>query len=597
MEHSYATGALLVEAVRQGAATLEKHAETINSLNVFPVPDGDTGTNMLLTVRAALEQLEASDPSSMGAAEAAKAVSRGVLLGARGNSGVILSQFVRGFAEGAAGKAQLGPKDVAEALEQATAFAYRAVIRPVEGTMLTVGKGASSAARAAADSGADLAGVLQAAWEGASRELERTPDLLPVLKRAGVVDAGGKGLVCFLQGARRACAALHGHEAEETGSRAEATAVEPASPVSASFEAGNGSDDRLAELHRNLDPADIAYRYCTEFLIKGRDLSVDVIRARLLDLGDSLLVVGDDEVVKVHLHTENPGRALEIGVAWGDLANISIDNMRQQQQETARAVADASAVARGAGESGGRGGPDPSTGAGATSLQGGGPVDSEPLAPVGVVAVAPGDGWEQLLSSLGAGQVVRGGQTMNPSAAELLAAIEAVAAREVVVLPNNGNIIFAARQARQLTTRPVHIVETTSPSAGVAALLAFNPFGTGAEAASAMEEAAGRVRTGEVTRAVRDSGAWADGIKTGDRIGVVEGDIKVVAPDEERAVLQTLEHLLDEETSFISIYYGEDVDDQAAERTAEAVRSAWPRCEVELVRGGQPVYTYLLSAE
>lgn len=186
---------------------------------------------------------------------------------------------------------------------------------------------------------------------------------------------------------------------------------------------------------------------------------------------------------------------------------------------------------------------------------------------------------------------------MNPSAAELLAAIEAVAAREVVVLPNNGNIIFAARQARQLTTRPVHIVETTSPSAGVAALLAFNPFGTGAEAASAMEEAAGRVRTGEITRAVRDSGAWADGIKTGDRIGVVEGDIKVVAPDEERAVLQTLEHLLDEETSFISIYYGEDVDDQAAERTAEAVRSAWPRCEVELVRGGQPVYTYLLSAE
>lgn len=594
MEHSVATGALIIEAVRQGAAELQKHADAINALNVFPVPDGDTGTNMLLTLRAALEQLESAQSAPAGAEEAAKAVARGVLLGARGNSGVILSQFVRGFAEGAAGKNELSPKQVADALEQATAFAYRAVIRPVEGTMLTVGKGASTAARSAADEGADLAGVLRAAEEGAARALERTPDLLPVLKRAGVVDAGGKGLVCFLHGARRACRALAG-----TGSsRAmpSATLVSDDAPKAAAV---SGDAARaLADLHRNLDPEEIEYRYCTEFLIKGKDLSVDVIRARLLDLGDSLLVVGDEEVVKVHLHTEHPGRALEVGVAWGDLSNISIDNMREQQKETAEVVADAAApvpadqssVASARSE-----GALDGVAVGPTDTSG--PGGREPLDSVGVVAVAPGDGWEELLRSLGAGQVVRGGQTMNPSAAELLAAIEAVDAREVVVLPNNGNVIFAARQARQLARRPVHIVETTSPSAGVAALLAFNPFGSGEDTASAMEEASRRVRTGEITRAVRDSGGWGEGIKIGDQLGVVEGDIKVVAPDEEQAVLCTLEHLLDEGTSFITIYYGQDVEADAAERTAELVRTTWPRCEVEVVRGGQPVYSYLLSAE
>lgn len=593
MGHSMLTGPLLVEMLGRGTAELERNAAAINALNVFPVPDGDTGTNMALTLREALKQVTAMDVSALPVDEAAKHIARGVLLGARGNSGVILSQFLRGFAEGMVGKTEADAEGLARGLEEATAFAYRAVIKPVEGTMLTVGRGASSEARKAADGGADLAGVLRAATEGAARALEKTPEQLPVLKRAGVVDAGGKGLLCFLQGALDACLGGEPRASVETMEK---------ETTFASAEAGMGDiegvGDALADLHRNLDPADIVHRYCTEFLIRGSGLSIDGIRARLEPLGDSLLVVGDEELVKVHVHTEHPGRALEIGVDYGDLLGIDIDNMREQQQQVASVAAQQASTP----EHVTVGGPMAATvgvggaSGGEAAFANGGTLSPEDQR-IGVVAVVQGDGWEELLSSLGVDRIVRGGQTMNPSAAELLEAIEAVEAPAVVVLPNNSNIVFAARQAQQLTEREVHVVETSSPPAGVAAMMAFNPLADLADAAVTMDEAVRRVRTAEVACAVRDTDGWGTDIKVGDRIGIVDGDIKVVGTDAEQVVLDTLPHLIDEDTSFISIYYGDDADEGAAAKLVEQIRTGWPDYEVELVRGGQPVYSYLVSAE
>lgn len=455
--------------------------------------------------------------------------------------------------------------------------------------MLTVGKGASTEARKAARADADLAGVLKAATLGAREALAKTPEQLPVLKRAGVVDAGGQGLLCFLQGALDACKGLPPHTLDDTVPVASAETTAGASDT-----VDDHFGDALARLHESLDPEDITYRYCTEFLIRGEDLSVDRIKARMLELGDSLLVVGDDELVKVHVHTEHPGRALEIGVAHGDLLGISIDNMREQQRRVAAAAVDA--VGTSGQQSAARG----ADATGSFAPQAPPPAPGQPDGyenDVGVVAVVQGDGWEELLVSLGVDRIVRGGQTMNPSAAELLDAIEAVTAPAVVVLPNNGNVVFAARQAQQLTSRDVHVIETKSPPEGVAAMMAFNPMEQAADVAETMDEAAGRVRTAEIVHAVRDSEGWGDGIKAGDMLGIIEGDIKVIAPDGEEAALQTLDTLVDEHMSFISIYYGEEVEEAHAEALAESVRRAWPQCEVELLRGGQPVYDYLLSVE
>lgn len=578
--HTELTGPLLVEMLRRGAAELERNIASINALNVFPVPDGDTGTNMALTLSSALEHVGGSDVETLTLSDAAKQISRGVLLGARGNSGVILSQFLRGFSEGVAGRREGGAEDLARALEQGTLFAYRAVIKPVEGTMLTVGKGASTAAREAAQAGEDLAGVLRAATEGAERALAKTPEQLPVLKRAGVVDAGGQGFLCFLQGALDAC--------RGTSPAAPADAdvgVSARAPMTAVAGDGDQFGDALARLHETLDPDEITYRYCTEFLIQGTALPVDGIRERLLALGDSLLVVGDEDLVKVHVHTENPGLALEIGVAYGDLLGISIDNMREQQRQVAAVVAETTETS--------------TMGDGSPAVVGlGGTGAAAPVAnEIGVVAVAQGEGWEELLTSLGVDRIVRGGQTMNPSAAELLEAIDDVASPAVVILPNNSNVVFAARQAQQLSNRDVYVVETTSPPAGVAALMAFNPLEPAADVAATMDAAARRVRTAEIAYAVRDSDGWGDGIKAGDKLGIVEGDIKVVAPDAKGATLQTLETLVNDDMSFISIYYGEEVAQGEAEQLADAVGKAWPHCEVELLPGGQPVYYYLLSVE
>ncbi|HLT58785.1 MAG TPA: DAK2 domain-containing protein [Limnochordales bacterium] len=567
------TAQLFCELMAAGAAYLEERKETVNALNVFPVPDGDTGTNMALTLAAARRELGDAHGLSLG--DAAQRLARGALLGARGNSGVILSQFLRGFAQGMAGCETAGPRELAAALAAATETAYRAVIKPVEGTMLTVGRGASEAAERAVRAGADLEGVLAAAVHGAREALARTPSLLPVLARAGVVDAGGQGFVYFLEGI---LAAARG---ERVLPAAGAASAQPAPAGAAPAAAGHPPAAHHA--HGAITHEHVEHRYCTEFLIRGRNLDLDVIRQHLEPLGDSLLVVGDSELVKVHVHTNHPGRALEVGTTHGELLEVSVANMQEQNRLAAQG-ASSSAPAAGA-------------------VAGTGPVDANGAVSngwtkaIGVVAVAQGDGWRALLESLGVDQVVAGGQTMNPSAAELVAAIEAVQAPDVVVLPNNSNIVFTARQAMELTDRRVHVVPTRTVAAGVAAMMAYTPDGDPKTVAQTMDEAAKQVRTVEITYAVRDSEAWEVAVRAGDCIGLIDGEIRAAGPDPEATVLAALEQLVSPDDSLISIYYGQDVSEETAQALAARVRSQWPHCEVEVYAGGQPVYFYILAVE
>lgn len=606
MAYKELTAAVFVEMLAAAADYLERNKEKVNVLNVFPVPDGDTGTNMTMTLQAARRELAGGVPASLG--EAAQKASRGVLLGARGNSGVILSQFLRGIALGLAGLDAAGPKELAAALAKGTETAYRAVIKPVEGTMLTVGRGASDAARRAADKGADLAGVLEAAVQGAEEALVRTPGLLPVLAKAGVVDAGGQGLVYFLTGALMA---VRGEHVPET----------PAEAVPAAAEA-------VAEpVHGAISHEDITFCYCTEFLIRGKDIPQDIVRARIGELGDSLLVVGDGDVVKVHVHTDHPGRALEIALEYGELLDIAIDNMQEQNRLAAEEAARRARAERAAAAEA-PGAPQPArpkapengraSGAAVQVTAGGGPeahravaVEAGPApadlareAAAGqkvrsaVVAVAPGPGWEELLRSLGVAGIVSGGQTMNPSAAELVEAIEAVGADEVIVMPNNSNIVFAARQAKELTEKRVHIVETTAAPQAVAAMMAFNPEGDPEAVAADMADAARQLRIAEITYAVRDSDAFESGIKAGDVLAIIDGDIRVVADRPEEAALEAVARMLgDDEAPLISVYFGADVDEADARRFAQRVQERWPGAEVEVYDGGQPVYCYILSVE
>lgn len=592
MAHTELTGATFLQMLAAGADYLERNKEQVNVLNVFPVPDGDTGTNMTLTLGAARRELGSDVPEAIG--DVAQRVARGVLLGARGNSGVILSQFLRGLAQGLAGLEKAGPQDMADALAKATETAYRAVIKPVEGTMLTVSKGASEHAIKAAAAGADLSGVMEAAVQGAEEALARTPDLLPVLARAGVVDAGGQGLVYFLTGA---LLAVRGE-------------VLPAAPEAVKSTPAV-SEALMADAHGAITHEEVTFCYCTEFLIRGSNIPQEIVQARIGELGDSLLVVGDADLVKVHVHTDHPGRALEIALEYGELLEISIDNMQEQN----RVAAEQAAKSHGTSavppvvENGRANGVSTAevtaSVPAATAVEAGtAPADLARAAAAGqsklsaVVAVAPGPGWEQLLQSLGAARIVSGGQTMNPSAAELVEAIEAVAADDVIVMPNNSNIIFAARQAQELTTKRLHIIETTTAPQSIAAMMAYNPEGDPEAVAADMAEAAAQLRTAEITYAVRDSDAFEDGIKAGDILAIIDGDIRVVEDSPEKTALRALEQLMgDDEAPLISIYFGADVGADDAERLAERIQQKWPDGEVEVYDGGQPVYHYILSVE
>lgn len=567
------TGDLMRRLIQEATVRLELARDEVNALNVFPVPDGDTGTNMLLTLQAALtevDRVQEDDPRQV-----ARAMARGALMGARGNSGVILSQILRGFAKGLEAPGKLGPERVARAFMEAAQTAYRAVIRPVEGTILTVARAAGREALQAAAVADHLAPVFQVAAEAARQALARTPEQLAVLREASVVDAGGRGYVVILEG-------FEGVLTGDTAQRPSATTA----PDPVDF------DQSLAELHQSgIVETEVEHGYCTEFIVRGERVPMNALRARMEELGDSVLVVGDEQVVKVHVHTEHPGEALEFGLRFGELLNVSVGNMREQNRQAARKRQETPMPALHANN----GLAERSPGQVAPAVQA--PTSPVQQAALQAVVVTVGDGLAEIFTSLGAAKVVKGGQTMNPSTQEILEAVESVGSDHVVILPNNGNVIFTANQVTELTDRHVHVIPTRSLPQGMAAMLAYDPNRTVDENLEAMRRAGKGVQTGEITYAVRDSQNNGVEVKKGDMIGLVEGELVVAGPDRSQVVLDVLERMLTEESEVVSLYYGEDVTDDEAEAMRRQVEERFPDVSVELYAGRQPLYYYILSVE
>ena len=524
------------DLARAALRNLEANRRRIDDLNVYPVPDGDTGTNLTLTVRAIVEALEASGAS--GHEAVAKELSRAALMGARGNSGVIFSQIVRGFAEVLGERDEIDGPAVARAFRSASDAAYRAVRRPVEGTMLTVIREMAEEAEQPDVRTRTRDEVLQRVVARGEDALRRTPEMLSVLKEAGVVDAGGAGLVEIIRGLT---AAVTGQEL-------------PPAPADETLEAG------LDAVHQELS----RYRYCTVFVVEGDDLDADALERELELLGDSLLVVGDPSALKVHVHTDDPGAALSLGTrAGGTLEGIEIADMHRQTAEREERLVES--------------------------------LDGLMTLETGVVVVAPGEGNRRLFESMGATRVIEGGQTMNPSTADIVAAIEATPATEVIVLPNNGNVILGAEQAVGLVAKPVLVVPTRTVQAGLAAMVAYDPERSGRENAHAMQKAQDAVATGEVTVASRDVELDGVAVRKGAWLGLAEGTAVASGDDFDQVVEALVEHLLDGNRELLTILTGEDGPE--IDELVERIGERHPLVEVEVHEGGQPHYPLLLSAE
>jgi uncharacterized protein len=536
------SGGELREMFAAATTWLERNAQAINSINVFPVPDGDTGTNMYLTMRATMD--EAYQSGSEAANVVAGAMARGALMGARGNSGVILSQILRGLADGLSDKERFDSGDFVVALDEAAVRADRAVTHPVEGTILTVMRAVAAAAHRSKELGGNLKSVLVAAVDAAKDTVAKTPTLLPTLREAGVVDAGGQGLYVMLEGALRylrgdlaSLAPLAVHDPERTWART-TTAV---------HDGGEGS-----------------YGFCTEFLLSGEKLNAGSMLERMLELGDSVLVVGDESLLRVHLHTATPDAAIAYGRSLGELAQVKVDNIEEQAEQF---VARVSA------------GYEPDLGA------------------VGIVGVVSGAGLEEVFRSLGAAAIVQGGATMNPSIRQILNAIGSCSQEEVIVLPNNKNVILGAQQAAKNSRKQVRVVRTTSVPQGMAALLALNPE-QGLEAnAALMEEARDDVRTIEITKAIRTTSIDGLRVRVGQAIALIDGKLTVAEDSPRDAVRESLKQAVTSEMSLVTIYYGAESTAEDAEALAAEIHAVYPSLETEVVYGGQPHYTYIVSLE
>jgi len=521
---------------------LEKSAPDIDSLNVFPVPDGDTGTNMLLTMRSSIE--EAYRAPDHGAATVVRAMAKGALMGARGNSGVILSQILRGLAQGIAEKDIVTGKDLADALRQASLAAYSGVTNPVEGTILTVVKDVSAAARRQATEGPDdLTSVMEAAVRAAADSVAKTPSLLPVLRQAGVVDAGGQGLYTILEGA------LHYIKGEVDQMQFKRPTV-----VASNIPLIVKTPQRMVD--------ELPYGYCTEFLMKGKDLDLNKIRNRLHKRGKSLIVVGDSQTVRIHIHTLDPGEVIHYATSFGTLHQLNIRNMNEQVQDFLQMR-----------------------------------KEKTPTADVALVAVVAGDGLRDVFNSLGVTAIVPGGQTMNPSTKDLLQAVEKAFSDKVIILPNNKNIIPAARQVKGLTDKQVEVIPTESIPQGVAAVLSFDYEADFDSNVDIMTRAKTSVRSIEITRAVRSTRLGALDIKKKQPLGFLDGDMVAVGDDPIGVLSQTLSRIDLGRAQVATIYFGADTSLSDAERAAETIREAHPQLQVEVVKGGQPHYDYIISIE
>lgn len=551
-------GSKLRDALISGANSIAKSKTSVDELNIFPVPDGDTGTNMSMTMLSASKELEKMQEDEAG--KVASVAAGALLRGARGNSGVILSLLFRGFSKGLAGVSQAGGADLANALAMGVEAAYKAVMKPTEGTILTVSRVAAERGRAAAIVDDDPVYVWSSICKGAEEALETTPELLPVLKKAGVVDAGGKGLCVILRGMLSVFK--------------DGVMVENDAPSG-----GLADDESFRNAAAEFDQ-EINFTYCTEFIV-GRAPEVttepSALRAYLETIGDCVLVVDDDEIIKVHVHTEAPGSALQEGLKFGQLLTVKIENMKEQHRNAAEKNEEKKAQAPAKREYE--------------------PV--EPTEEIGFVAVAAGDGLHTLFQDLGCLHVVSGGQTMNPSTDQLLAAVRATPAKTVFVLPNNKNIILAAEQAVELCDdRKVVVVPTKTVPQGLAAMLAYNPDSSEAENVREMMAAAANVKTGQVTFAARDSEFGGFRIREGDILALEDGKLTFTEKDPVKAALKLTRSMVGRDSCFVTIIYGEDIDDKHAEDLLHAVEAKLgSHVEVTLVKGEQPVYYFIISVE
>jgi len=538
----YINGNDLVRSVKAGCIKLEHNREKVNLLNVFPVPDGDTGTNMYLTLLAAVKEGENNQDKPLG--KVAKAMSSGSLMGARGNSGVILSQIFRGIAKVFEGKEEADALLFAQALKSGSETAYKAVMKPVEGTILTVIREISRASEMEAKKSNDLTSALLVGVNAGYVTLDKTPSMLPILKESGVVDAGGQGLLYFLEGMLEIIAGEYEIKLQEYKEK-----ITP------------------AEAKGEKEIASLEFQYCTEMLVKGTGLDAEKLREKLSSMGDSLLVVGEDEIIKVHIHSNHPGKILETCLQYGSLSDIKINNMLEEVHEQILNWEEAENNSKAA------------------------------MKKIGLVAAGVGQGVIEILKSLGVDIVVEGGQTMNPSTEELLNASNEIKSEAVIILPNNSNVIMAAEQAAQLSERRIEVVKTKSVMQAVTALIAYNPDGELNEVANAMREEIKNVKYGEVTNAVRDSAMNGMKIKSGDVLGILAGEIAVVCQKNDEAVIQLLQRMVDEDTELITLFYGGDISEDEARIIQAMIQEAYPDLEVELHYGGQPHYSFLLSAE
>ncbi len=538
------------EALQAGAAWLQVHVDKVNDLNVFPVPDGDTGTNMSMTIKAALEEVHSRDCRTVS--DVAAAVAHGALMGARGNSGVILSQILRGMARSLEGSRNLDAPSLAQALLIGSETAYKGVMQPVEGTILTVARDTAEAALAAVASGVVFIDLLDVCVQEAHASVTRTPNLLPILKEANCVDSGGTGFAYILEGIQRFA------QGKDTGVSIE-----------------TGEESMFDHEHDFTRPPDGQYNYDTQFIITGHNMDVEAIRAHIDTLGDSTLVVGDSETIKVHVHCDLPGLALDYGVRQGQVDHVIIENMQLQYevfkaahtQEMAKYTPPMAAI-------------------------------HDDLSDTSIIAVVSGDGLRRVFESIGVSAIVAGGQTMNPSTQDLVAAVQAVPGQDVFLLPNNSNIILTAQQAKELCPeKNVVVVPSKTVPQGISALLAFHYQADPETNLRLMSEALDQVSTAEVTRAVRTVEIQGVDVREGQIIGLLDGDLVDAGDDITHIVQGLLERMTLEECEIITIYYGNDVQPDEARDLAEAMEELYPDLEIEVVSGGQDHYFYIISAE
>ncbi len=537
MEHKTIQADLLVKMFKQGTYELNKHKDVVDSLNVFPVPDGDTGTNMSLTMNAAVEGLYKGEFETVE--DVTKTLSKGSLMGARGNSGVILSQIFRGFAKGCKGKKALNSSELCFAFKEAADTAYSAVLKPVEGTILTVIRKIAEKAMEYSDEHVAIDELFAILIKRGEETLARTPEDLPVLKQAGVVDAGGKGLLFILKGCYDAMMGIE--------SQAEAPKLTGSTPMAV------------------INTEDIVFGYCTEFIIEGQDMKGDELKAVIEKMGDSMVFVQDEELIKVHIHTNNPGLALEAGLQYGFLKKVKIENMREQHSAIIEEAHMPEAL----------------------------PYEPD----YGFIGVAMGEGFINIFKDLGIVGNIEGGQTMNPSTEDFLREIDKCPSKHIFLFPNNSNIIMAANQAKILSEKDVHVIPTKTMPQCISAMLVFNRDEDAQTNAEAMIESLNDVKTIQVTYSVRNTTFNEMAIEKDDYLAVADGDIKAVGKDLKTLIIEAIEKTIDESNEILSMYYGADVTKEQADEVAEWIEEAYPELELDVYYGGQPVYYFVFSLE